>query len=60
MVDWAHFLVTLPAPSLSTYLRADRVHPTPAGAAWLARSDLAGIQACGRSAQPTVLGTAAR
>jgi hypothetical protein len=56
VVDWENFLVTLPSASLSTYLKADRIHPTPAGARWLAQSDLSGIQACGTPIQPTVVG----
>jgi hypothetical protein len=60
VVDWENFLVTLPPASLSTYLQADRIHPTPAGARWLAQSDLSGIEACGTSAQPTVIGPLGR
>ena len=56
VVDWENFLVTLPAASLSTYLKPNRIRPTPAGARWLAKSDVAGIQACGKVAQPTVIG----
>jgi len=56
VVDWENFLATLPAASLPTYVRADRVRPTPAGARWLAQSDLAGIRSCGTTAQPTVIG----
>ena len=56
VVDWENFLVTLPAASLNTYLQADRIHPTPAGARWLAHSSVSGIQACGTTAQPTVIG----
>ena len=59
VVDWEHFLATLPPQSLSTYLAPDRVHPTTAGDQWLARSDLAGVEACGSAVQPTVLGAGA-
>lgn len=56
VVDWENFLVTLEPASRSTYLNADLVHPTQAGARWLAHSDLAGIESCGSPTQPTVVG----
>ena len=56
VVDWNYFLATLPAPSVSTYLQADGILPTGAGAHWLATADLAGVHACGTRHQPTVLG----
>ena len=60
VVDWENFLVSLPAAKLSTYLRPDRIHPTAAGAQWLATSDVSGIQLCGKVAQPTVIGAIGR
>lgn len=56
VVDWENFLVSLPKATLSTYLRADRIHPTAAGAQWLAAADVSGIRMCGKVAQPTVIG----
>jgi hypothetical protein len=57
VVDWNHFLATLPAPSVPTYLQSDRIIETAAGAAWLARSDDAGVRECGSIHQPTVIGS---
>ncbi len=57
VVDWENFLVTLPKAKLSTYLRSDRIHPTAAGAQWLATADVSGIRMCGKVAQPTVIAT---
>ena len=60
VVDWENFLATLPEASLDTYVRPDRIHPTPAGTRWLAQADLAGIRSCGTPAQPTVIGAMGR
>jgi len=56
VVDWNEFLNTLPAPSVPTYLRADSLVETSAGARWLATADLAAVRACGTRHQPTVIG----
>ncbi len=56
VVDWNEFLVTLPAASIPTYLQANRLMETAAGATWLDRSDLAAVHSCGSTHQPTVIG----
>jgi hypothetical protein len=56
VVDWNEFLVTLPAPSVPTYLQANSLVETPAGAAWLVKADLAAVRSCGTTHQPTVIG----
>jgi len=56
VVDWNEFLATLPAASVPTYLQANGYLETQAGAAWLARADLAGVRSCGSTHQPTVIG----
>ena len=56
VVDWNEFLVTLPPPSVPTYLQANSLLETPAGAAWLAKSDQAAVRTCGSTHQPTVIG----
>ncbi|MGA2836178.1 MAG: hypothetical protein ABSF84_06235 [Acidimicrobiales bacterium] len=56
IVDWNHFLSTLPAPSVPTYLRAGGILETESGAMWLAKADEAAVRACGTAHQPTVIG----
>jgi len=56
VVDWNEFLATLPAASVPTYLQRNDLVETPAGAAWLAKSDLAAVHSCGTARQPTVIG----
>ncbi len=56
VVDWNHFISTLPAPSVSTYLQPGGIAETSSGAAWLAKADYAAVRACGTKHQPTVIG----
>jgi hypothetical protein len=56
VVDWNHFVATLPAASVSTYVQPDGIHETVDGAQWLATADLAAVRACGTTHQPTVIG----
>jgi hypothetical protein len=52
IVDWNRFLISLDDRQRATYLQADLVHETTAGAWWIADAYRSALDTCGTSAQP--------
>ena len=46
VVDWNGFVELLSPADFFRFIQADRIHPTPLGAQWLARADAAALAAC--------------
>jgi hypothetical protein len=51
VVDWNGFLNSLNSQTRPHYLQHDMIHETPAGARWLAASEQAALETCGRDDQ---------
>ena len=51
LVDWNGFLNSLNFQTRPHYLQPDLIHETPAGARWLAASEEAALDLCGRDGQ---------
>jgi lysophospholipase L1-like esterase len=49
LVDWNGFLEALDPKARPTYLQPDLIHETQAGARWIAASDKAALDSCGRN-----------